>query len=216
MKTKLINYIAQHPIIPVFYHDDLAICKEIMQACYAGGVRVFEFVNRGENAQTNFKALLAYKESNFPEMKLGIGTILKAQQAEEFLQLGTEFLVSPIVNASIAKVAAEKQTLWIPGCMTPTEIAQAKELGCTFIKLFPGDTLGPGFLRSIRPLFSDINFMPTGGVDVKEENIQSWFDAGVMAVGLGSKLFIKTANEFDYAQITVACKNLLKWAKKGS
>jgi len=216
MKTKLINYIAQHPIIPVFYHDDLEICQEIMKACYAGGIRVFEFVNRGQNAQANFKALLAYKERNFPELKLGIGTILKAQQAEEFLQLGAEFLVSPIVNKSIAKVAEDKQTLWIPGCMTPTEIATAEELGCTFIKLFPGDTLGPGYLKSIRPLFSDIKFMPTGGVDVSEDNIQSWFSAGVMAVGLGSKLFTKTADQYDYAQITQACAALLKWAHKTS
>jgi len=216
MKEQLINYIADHPIIPVFYHDDLETCQHIMEACYAGGIRVFEFVNRGKNAQTNFKALLAYKENNFPAMKLGIGTILRVDQAEEYLKLGAEFLVSPIFNESIAKIAALHNTLWIPGCMTPTEIAAAQAVGCNFIKLFPGDTLGPGFLNSIRPLFSGIKFMPTGGVDVTEESIQSWFSAGVIAVGLGSKLFKKTENQYDYTQITAMCESLLKWTTNES
>lgn len=213
MKEQLLTHIFNYPVIPVFYHDDVQICKQIMKACYDGGIRTFEFVNRGTAAKSNFAELLVYRNTEFPDLKLGIGTILDAQTAEDFVALGTDFLVSPIFNSSIAEVANKHQLLWIPGCMTPSEIAQAQEADCTFIKLFPGETLGPSFLKSIKPLFPKLKFMPTGGVDMTEDNIRTWFKAGVSAVGLGSKLFSQSDVGYDYAQIQANCTKLLSWTK---
>ena len=212
-KTELLNFIEEYPIIPVFYNDDLEICKNILKSCYEGGIRVFEFVNRGTKAKNNFCELLNYKEQNFPDLILGIGTILNKDTALDFLRLGAQFIVSPIFKEELAQVAIEKDCLWIPGCMTPTEIIVANEAGCQLIKLFPGDTLGPGFLKSIRPLFPQIKFMPTGGVEVSEENIKTWFAASVSAVGLGSKLFKISQDEYNYQEISDSCSKLLKWAK---
>jgi len=208
---EILNTIEKYPIIPVYYHDDVEECKEVLKACYAGGVRVFEFVNRGAQAKDNFKTLLSYKQAHFPDLKLGIGTIKTLQQAREFLDLGAEFIVSPILNQEIATITIDKNILWIPGCMTPTEIAHAEQLNVPLVKLFPGDTLGPKFLKAIKPLFPNMKFMPTGGVDVEEQNIKTWFDAGVFSVGLGSKLFQKPADHEGYGWLEDNVIKLFFW-----
>lgn len=189
--NNLLTLIQQHPAIPVYYHDDAATCLQVLDACYKGGIRVFEFVARGSKAVENFKALLAHKRAHYPDLALGIGTIKTAEQAKQFVDLGAEFIVSPIVVPAIADETFAKGIDWIPGCMTPTEIALAETLGASLVKLFPGDSLGPKFVKSIKPLFPALKFMPTGGVEVEEANIANWFDAGVFSVGLGSKLFAK-------------------------
>ncbi len=176
--------IQEHPVIPVFYHQDPQVCVDVLTACYDGGIRVFEFTNRGEHATHNFKILLDHRNAHFPDLKLGIGTIKTSAQAEDYLNIGADFIVSPIVKSEIAKVSSDHNILWIPGCMTPTEINYAEELGAPLIKLFPGDTLGPGFLKAIKPLFPTLKFMPTGGVDLDKDNIDGWLNAGVSALGL--------------------------------
>ncbi|SFS92309.1 beta/alpha barrel domain-containing protein [Sphingobacterium wenxiniae] len=212
--NNIVETIQQYPAIPVYYHDDKDTCIEVLKACYEGGVRVFEFVNRGNNAKENFTALLEYKNLHFPDLKLGIGTIKTPEQAKEFVALGAEFIVSPIIVEEIADETLNKGILWIPGCMTPTEIALAERLQAPLVKLFPGDTLGPKFLKAIKPLFPQVKFMPTGGVDVEEQNIQSWFDAGVFSVGLGSKLFAAPTDASDYDWLVERAKDLMKWVKR--
>lgn len=214
MKNQVIDQILKSPVIPVFYDDDVDTCIKVLKSCYAGGIRVFEFVNRGPFAEQNFKILRNYKEEHFPDLKLGIGTIMHGDDADRFIELGTDFLVSPIFSECVVATARKNEILWIPGCMTPTEIADAQFSGCTFIKLFPGDTLGPGFLKSIKPIFPKLRFMPTGGVDCSEESISKWFDAGVSAVGLGSKLFVKINGEYQFGLISENCSKLLSWAKR--
>ncbi len=209
---QIIEKIKAYPVIPVFYHDDVEVCKQVLKACYDGGIRVFEFVNRGKNAEANFKALVDYKKEAMPELTLGIGTILDRAAAESFLALGTEFLVSPIFVAELAKTAKANNCLWIPGCMTPTEIANAMFAGCGFVKLFPGETLGTGFLKGIKPLFPNMKFMPTGGVDVEENNIKNWFAAGVTSVGMGSKLFKQQDGQYNLEEISANCRKVLGWA----
>ncbi|MBE8715519.1 bifunctional 4-hydroxy-2-oxoglutarate aldolase/2-dehydro-3-deoxy-phosphogluconate aldolase [Sphingobacterium hungaricum] len=211
---EVLDKIEQYPIIPVFYDDDVQKCKDVLKACYNGGIRVFEFVNRGSEAKENFKALIHYKNEFFPDLKLGIGTIKTAQQAGEFIELGAEFIVSPILNEEIASITVEKNILWIPGCMTPTEIAKAEQLHVPLVKLFPGDTLGPKFLKAIKPLFPNVKFMPTGGVDVEANNIKNWFEAGVFSVGLGSKLFQKPEYAEDYDWLEANVKLLFSWLPK--
>ncbi|WP_316811790.1 bifunctional 4-hydroxy-2-oxoglutarate aldolase/2-dehydro-3-deoxy-phosphogluconate aldolase [Pedobacter heparinus] len=209
-----LEVIQNAPVIPVYYNDSAEICIEVLKATYAGGIRVFEFTNRGQNAQQNFKALLDYRNQNLPDMQVGIGTIKTVAQAEAYIALGADFIVSPIVRADLATVTAAHSILWIPGCMTPTEINFAEELGAPLVKLFPGDTLGPGFLKAIKPLFPNLKFMPTGGVDVTKESIDSWLNAGVTALGFGSKLFVQPENASDYTWLTARCQLLMELAGK--
>ncbi|UIR56398.1 bifunctional 4-hydroxy-2-oxoglutarate aldolase/2-dehydro-3-deoxy-phosphogluconate aldolase [Sphingobacterium sp. SRCM116780] len=185
----ILSAIESAPIIPVYYQDDIDNCIQILQRCYDGGIRVFEFVNRGSEATRNFQLLKKYRDENLKDLKLGIGTIKSKQEALDFLNLGAEFIVSPIVKPEIAEVTLKNNILWIPGCMTPTEISVAEELGAPLVKLFPGDALGPNYLKAIQPLFPSLKFMPTGGVLLDEKNLTDWFNAGVSAVGMGSKLF---------------------------
>ncbi|QBQ40128.1 bifunctional 4-hydroxy-2-oxoglutarate aldolase/2-dehydro-3-deoxy-phosphogluconate aldolase [Sphingobacterium psychroaquaticum] len=210
----ILNHIKTYPAIPVFYHDDLETCIAVVDACYRGGIRVFEFVHRGEKAVENFEALLAYKKKHLIDLKLGIGTIKTPELAKTYVKLGAEFIVSPVIVPAIAKETLEKGILWIPGCMTPTEIAQAEAVQAPLVKLFPGDTLGPNFLKSIKPLFPNTKFMPTGGVDVEENNIDAWFKAGVYAVGLGSKLFQAPPDATNDEWLSERCKLLLSWVQK--
>lgn len=210
---KVLDKIKSTPVIPVFYDDDKDKCVEILNACYQGGIRVFEFVNRGPQALDNFQHLLEYKNKHFPELCLGIGTIKTAHQANEFLSAGAEFIVSPTINSEIAEICSKKKTFWIPGCMTPTEIALAESHNAQLVKLFPGDILGPNYLKSIKPLFPNLLFMPTGGVDVDKSNIVSWFEAGVTSVGMGSRLFKDLPENSTEASIEIGkrVRLLLDW-----
>jgi len=185
----MLDILKKGPIVPVYYNDDVELCKKVLSQCYEGGVRVFEFVNRGQHAKKNFEELLAFKNEFYSDLILGIGTIKNELQAEEFIAAGAEFLVSPIINPAIAEVAKSHNVLWIPGCMTPSEIAFAEELGSSLVKLFPGDVLGANFVKAIKPLFPSLKFMITGGVSLSPENLKTWFSSGAFAVGIGSKLF---------------------------
>ncbi|MFA4868735.1 MAG: bifunctional 4-hydroxy-2-oxoglutarate aldolase/2-dehydro-3-deoxy-phosphogluconate aldolase [Pedobacter sp.] len=209
-ETNPLKVIQAYPVIPVYYNEDADTCIEVLKATYAGGIRVFEFTNRGGNATENFKALLAYRNEHFADMQLGIGTIKTVEQAEAYIKIGADFIVSPIVRADLAKVCADHGVMWVPGCMTPTEINFAEELGAPLVKLFPGDTLGIGFLKAIKPLFPNLKFMPTGGVDVNKENIDNWLNAGVTALGFGSKLFQQPENAANYNWLTERCQLLIK------
>jgi len=192
----MIELLKKHSIIPIYYHDDIESCKKALKSCDSGGVRFFEFVNRGPKAVENFELLKKVRDKDTPELKLGVGTIKSIEEAETFIELGADFLVSPIFNEGIAKAAAESNIFWIPGCMTPTEINQANDYGIELVKVFPGGVLGPKFIKAVRPIFPSISFMPTGGVDLTQENLKGWFDAGSIAVGVGSSLFPDSQN-FD-------------------
>ena len=181
-------YVKKVKLLPLFYHDDITTCKEIIKALYTAGIRCIEFTNRGPLALENFKLLLAHRNEHYADLILAIGTIQNQKEAQAFIEAGADFLISPIFDQSIADAAYLHKILWIPGCMTPTEIHMAESAGCDLIKLFPGNVLGPGFVTAIKPLFPSISFIVTGGVDTSPENLTAWFKAGVVGVGMGSKL----------------------------
>jgi len=213
-EAALINQIKNEGMLPLFYHDDVTVCENVLQALYNGGVRCVEFTNRGVHALPNFKHLVSLK-STMPGLILGIGTIKTPQDATSFIEAGADFLVSPCFDASVADVAYMHKVLWIPGCMTPTEIHVAQKSGATLIKLFPGNVLGPGFVEAIKSLFTGVDFLVTGGVEPTEQNIGAWFKAGVVGVGLGSKLITKDvlANK-NYKQLEIQTKELVQLIKK--
>lgn len=206
----IIQQLKQQAILPLFYHADKQVCIEVANALYSAGIRVIEFTNRGEAALENFKALVAARNENMNGLLLAVGTIRTAEQATKFINAGADFLISPVFDAAVCDIAYLNKIVWIPGCMTPTEVHVAENAGCKLVKLFPGNVLGPNFVSGIKELFPAMDFMPTGGVEVSKENINEWFKAGVCAVGLGSKLISKTILEQkDYTAITDLTKQAL-------
>jgi 2-dehydro-3-deoxyphosphogluconate aldolase / (4S)-4-hydroxy-2-oxoglutarate aldolase len=204
MKTKqdILDSILTQGMLPLFYHKSEEVSIEVTRTLYKAGIRVIEYTNRGEAALENFKALVRLQKEELPELILGIGTIKTAQQATDYVDAGAHFLISPIVAPEVAAVAVKNDLMWVPGCMTPTEIHQAQQFGALLIKLFPANILGPAFVSSIRELFPGQLFMPTGGVELEHENISGWFHAGVCAVGMGSKLITKNVLEYkEYDQL---------------
>jgi 2-dehydro-3-deoxyphosphogluconate aldolase/(4S)-4-hydroxy-2-oxoglutarate aldolase len=188
MKNTTAQAINSSGLIPVFYHQDADSSKTVINACYKGGLKVVEYVNRGDAAMINFPVLKDHVQKYCPGMFLGVGSVLNRQQAEKFIQLGADFIVSPILSKEIALACIDHDIYWIPGCATPTEIAKAKGLGADIIKVFPGNVLGPAFIKSVLGPMPGLKLMPSGGVEPTKENLKAWFDAGVACVGMGSKL----------------------------
>jgi len=183
---------AEVPLVPVFYSPDLETAKSVLQACYEGGIRVMEFTNRGDFAHEVFADLNKFTLTNFPEMILGIGSVIDAGTSSLYIQLGANFIVSPILNADMAKVCNRRKIMWAPGCGSLSEISQAEELGAEVVKIFPGSSVGgPGFVKAVKGPCPWTSIMPTGGVAPTEESLRPWFEAGVTCVGMGSKLIEK-------------------------
>ncbi len=209
-KAELLQLIPQQGILPLYFYKDAEVSLQVLKALYRAGIRTVEYTNRGEAALQNFKKMRALCDEELAGMYLGIGTIKNAEMAKIFIDAGTDFIICPGIVEEVAKVADENDMLWIPGCMTPTEIIRAENLGAKMIKLFPGNLLGAEFMSSIRVLFPDLLFMPTGGVDLDRENISEWLKAGVCAVGMGSKLISKQLLEQkDYPKIEALSKEAL-------
>lgn len=175
-------------MVPLFYHSDIELSKGILKACYEGGARVLEFTNRGDYAHEVFRELNKYAEQELPEMILGVGSVTDAGAASLYMQLGANFVVTPVLREDIALACNRRKILWSPGCGSLTEITRAEELGCELVKLFPGGTYGPGFVSAIKGPQPWTKMMPTGGVSPTEENLTAWFNSGVTCVGMGSKL----------------------------
>ena len=194
-------------LVPVFYHPDAETAKAVLKACFDGGVRLFEFADRGPGAKEVFKALAQYVPANLPEMILGAGTVMDCAAAEFFLDNGAEFIVSPCFNPDVAAFCNGKGVPYMPGCGTVTEVWNAQQAGCEVCKLFPGDVLGPAFVKSLLAPMPWSKVMVTGGVKPDRENLEGWFKAGVMCVGMGGNLFPKDAMAAgDWAHITALCQ----------
>ncbi|MFN7120025.1 MAG: bifunctional 4-hydroxy-2-oxoglutarate aldolase/2-dehydro-3-deoxy-phosphogluconate aldolase [Saprospiraceae bacterium] len=185
----IIEKLLANPIVPVFYHADVTYAQQVLQAAYNGGVRVFELTNRGENAYEVFLALQTYAQAHCPDLTLGIGTIYNTIEAERFIDGGAAFIVQPVTTAAVGEVCERYGVPWIPGAMTPTEIYQATLYGAEIVKVFPGNVLTPGFIKALRGPMPHVKLLVTNGVEPSTDNLASWFDAGVNAVGIGSALF---------------------------
>ncbi|HEY8935765.1 MAG TPA: bifunctional 4-hydroxy-2-oxoglutarate aldolase/2-dehydro-3-deoxy-phosphogluconate aldolase [Cyclobacteriaceae bacterium] len=213
-KQIILQQILDQGMLPLFYTDSAQVSVEIIRTLYKAGVRVLEYTNRGQAALENFKLLKKTFVIEAPDLSLGIGTIKTKQEAQDFMSAGADFIVSPIVNPEVATLCHQKDMLWIPGCMTPTEIYTAQQNRAALIKIFPANILGPEFISSIRELFGGQLFMPTGGVELNRENISTWFKAGVCAVGMGSKLISKTVLEKEqYDVLLTNTKEALELVK---
>lgn len=195
------------PMVPVFFNSNYDVCEQVLRACYAGGVRVFEFTNRGESAYESFVKLRAIVDAEMPELCLGIGSVVRAADAERFIAAGAEFVVGPCMSEPVLEVCLKKHTPYVPGCGTVTEIFRAQEMGCELTKLFPGDVYGPNMVKGLMAPMPWSKVMVTGGVSPDKENLEKWFKAGVYCVGMGSKLFPKEVIAAqDWTYVTAKCK----------
>ena len=198
-----------------FFHNDLDVAKAILDACYNGGSRLLEFTSRGDFAHEVFGPLVKYASEKLPGMIIGVGSITDASQASLYINLGANFVVTPVFRKDIAITCNRRKVLWSPGCGSLTEIARAEELGCEIVKLFPGGTYGPSFIKAIKGPQPWTNVMPTGGVSPDEENLKSWFDSGAFCVGMGSKLISKEIiKKRNYSKLKNDVQNVLNVIKK--
>lgn len=206
-KMAVLAKIKEAPMVPVFYHKDAEVAKQVIKACYEGGVRAFEFTNRGDFAQEVFAECIKFAAKECPELALGIGSVVDAPTAAMYLQLGACFVVGPLFNPEIAPVCNRRLVPYCPGCGSVSEIGKAQELGCDLTKLFPGDVYGPNMVKGLMAPMPWSKIMVTGGVAPDEENLRAWFKAGVFCVGMGSKLFPKdkvAAQDWQY--VTDKCR----------
>ncbi len=190
-RLQVVQQMQESGMVPLFYHSDIDVAKSVLKACYDGGARLMEFTNRGDFAIEIFDKLIKYAIAELPGMILGVGSLTDAASASQYMLCGANFVVTPVFREDIAIVCNRRKVLWSPGCGSLSEIAKAEEMGCEVVKLFPGSTYGPGFVKAIRGPQPWTSIMPTGGVSTEESNLRGWFDAGVICVGMGSKLISK-------------------------
>jgi len=210
MKEELLRLIPEQGILPLYFYKDTEVSLQVLRSLHHAGIRAVEYTNRGEAALANFKKMRELCDLELKGMYLGIGTIKNGSMAQTFIDAGADFIICPGLIEEVAEVADKNNMLWVPGCMTPSEIIRAETLGAKMIKLFPGNILGPEFMSAIKALFPDLLFMPTGGVDLDKENIAGWLKAGVCAVGMGSKLISnQLLEQKDYAKIEELTKQAL-------
>ena len=214
-KIQVLAAMKETGMVPVFYNKDIEVAKNVLKACYEGGVRAFEFTNRGDFAHEVFRDLVKFASVECPEMILGIGSIVDAPAATLYIQMGANFIVGPLFNPDVAKVANRRLVPYTPGCGSVSEVGFAQELGCDLCKVFPGDVLGTNFVKGLKAPMPWSQLMVTGGVKPEEGNLKGWFDAGVTCVGMGSNLFpADLIKAQDWAGITKLCSDALAIIKK--
>lgn len=215
-KMQVLDAIVSTGMVPVYYNKDVEIAKQVVKACYEGGVRAFEFTNRGDFAHEVFAELIKFATKECPELVLGVGSIVDAGTASLYLQLGANFVVGPLFNPEIAKVCNRRLVPYTPGCGSVSEIGFAQEVGCDLCKIFPaGNVGGPSFVKNIKAPMPWSMIMATGAVEPTEENLSAWFKAGVTCVGMGSKLFPKEMIAAGNREaISTLCRDALATIKK--
>lgn len=213
-KELILNQIPEQKILPLYFHSDPDVSLEVLKALYRAGIRMVEYTNRGQAALENFKKMRTLCDAEMKDLYLGIGTIKNREMAQTYIDAGADFIICPGFVEEVAEVADKNNLLWIPGCMTPSEIIKAENMGAKMIKLFPGNILGPEFMSAIKAVFPKLMFMPTGGVSLDKANLEGWFKAGVVAVGMGSKLISKELLEAkDYSKMEEMTREVISLLK---
>lgn len=214
-RVDVILKIREAGIIPIFYHKDTEVCRNVIKSCFEGGMKVFEFTNRGDYAHELFSDLNKWAEKEVPGLIIGVGSVVDAGTASLYIQLGANFVVSPLLNPEMARVCNRRKVLWIPGCGSMSEISYAEELGAETVKMFPGLSVGgPDFIKAVKGPCPWSSIMPTGGVEPTVDNLRDWFEAGATCVGIGSNLITKEfIQKKDWEGLTKRIASSLKIAK---
>lgn len=214
-KLETLAAIKETKIVPVFFNSDIQTARNVVKACYEGGIRAFEFTNRGDFAIEVFKELSGYVLAECPGLILGAGTILDSPTAALYIQMGANFIVSPSLNPEVARLCNRHGVPYTPGCGSVTEICNAQELGCDLVKIFPAGSVGGSrFVKDVLAPMPWTMLMATGSVEPTKENLSAWSQSGVTCVGMGSKLFPKDIIKAgEWGKITDLCKTALEYIK---
>lgn len=207
MSLNIIQKIKEQKIIPLFYNESFEISKSTIKVLYDGGIRIIEYTNRGDQALENFTRLKEISSTEFPGLLLGIGTVKNTEEMDDYANAKADFIITPVISKKIIKHSIKKDVLLIPGCFTPSDVNLAFQSELNLVKIFPADSLGKNYIKSIQPVFPGMNFMPTGGVNADVEDINEWLKGGAIAVGLGSSL---VKSDLTEEQLTEKVKNLLQ------
>jgi len=191
-RMQVLNKMEEVGLVPVFYTPDLELAKGILKACAEGGALCVEMTNRGDHAIDVFKELEKYAAKEFPDLILGVGSIVDAPTAAMYIAYGANFVVGPVIDEETAILCNKRKVPYMPGCGSATEIHKAESLGVEICKVFPGGEVGgPGFVKAVKGPCPWTKIMPTGGVSPTKESLKEWFDAGITAAGIGSNLITK-------------------------
>ncbi|WP_303312239.1 bifunctional 4-hydroxy-2-oxoglutarate aldolase/2-dehydro-3-deoxy-phosphogluconate aldolase [Hymenobacter sp. BT730] len=207
-RTQTIAQARQTPLIPVFYHAQQSYARQVLKACYEGGVRLFEFTNRGPNDFTIFAELQRFVEAEYPDLQLGAGTIFTAEEAEHFIDAGADFIIQPIISPEVAAVCQRHDLAWLPGAMTLNEVYQAQQMGAALVKLFPSAQLGPAYLKALRGSMPTLPIMVTGGIQPTVPVLTEWRDAGATCAGIDARLLLTDNPATLSAQVTMLLRAL--------
>ena len=202
--NQVVQLALRFPIVPVVYHADSTHMQTLLRASYAGGLRVFEFTNRGPSALDTFQELVPFVRQHCPDMAIGIGTIFTPAEAEGFIEAGADFVVQPIINPAVGALCQQQNRAWFPAGSTLNEIYQATQLGAELVKVFPGSVVGPGFIRAIRGPLPNLKLMATGGIEPTGSCLSEWFNAGVSCVGIGAQLFAEAPGSDESLSARIA------------
>ncbi len=215
-RLEVLTAMKQIGMIPVFYNGDFETAKNVITACADGGARAIEFTNRGDRAVNVFTKLAEYRDTEKPEIILGVGSICDAPTAAMYISAGADFVVGPLLDEDVAKVCNSRKIPYSPGCGTVTEIHNAEKLGVEICKIFPGAEVGgPNFVKSVKGPCPWTEIMPTGGVSPTKESLSAWFNAGVACVGMGSNLITKELLAAkNYPGITEKVKEAIELIKQ--
>jgi 2-dehydro-3-deoxyphosphogluconate aldolase/(4S)-4-hydroxy-2-oxoglutarate aldolase len=214
IEEDVLKKIGKAGLVPLFTHKDLDVAKKTIDTCYEAGIRVFEYTNRLPNSFEIFKSLQSHVDQ-YPDLLFGIGTIFTVKDAEKYLLAGADFIISPAMITEVAKFCYSRGIMYIPGCATITEVYQAITTGSSLVKIFPGNVLGPAFVKSVMSVLPDVKLMATGGVEPNEQNLKAWFDSGVFCVGMGSQLFdVKAMEKGDFSGLKQKLEDSLNIIQK--
>ena len=184
----ILTKIKESKIIAIIRLKDSSEIFNIFNALIKGGLSCLELTMNTPNILSKLKKI----RKEFNNITLGMGTVLKIEDAKKLIDMGIEYIVSPILNSEIGKLCLNKNIPYIPGVLTPNEIYSAMQI-TNIVKLFPANVVGPGYLKNIHDVFPDIKIVPTGGIDLT--NINNYFEKGAYAVGIGTNLVSKKAVE---------------------
>ena len=215
-RIQVVQKIHETGLVPIFYHADLDTAKNIVKACYEGGVRVMEYTNRGDFAHELYSELNKFIIREMPEMIFGVGTVMDAATTALFIQSGANFIVSPVLKEDMALTCNRRKIAWMPGCGSASEISRAEELGAELVKIFPAQSVGgPGFVKAVKGPMPWSSLMISGGVEASEENLKQWFDAGAACVGMGANLISpEVLKNKDYGLLRKNVENVLATIRK--
>ncbi|MFA7672819.1 MAG: bifunctional 2-keto-4-hydroxyglutarate aldolase/2-keto-3-deoxy-6-phosphogluconate aldolase [Clostridia bacterium] len=208
-KEQIIESVVKNGLIVVVRAESADQAYRITDACMEGGVKLVEITFTVKGAHHIIEELA--NRYNEKDLLLGAGTVLDAETARTAMLSGAQYIISPYFDLPTVTMCHRYRVPVMPGCMTPREIATATEAGVDLIKIFPGEILGPEFIKAVKSPMPFLNLVVNGGVDV--DNAAGWIKAGACAVGVGGNItkFSKTG---DYRKVTATAKEILAKIKE--